>query len=223
MVALHELPPAIRAAVPPDRFLYALRTGGGWVVREVVGGRSHELEFDEALGRFLTVDERRSRMPADRSFEVVGDGHFSVTQTHHIDADTEELRARLAITDDGGRPVTELTKAVFDPTPWRGEEVAALAIRHHDLPRRYASWPRDDQVRYWAAQLHRFRRVHGESGRDEDELYTPALVRDMEKVDPRVRELLADILALVGRLEQTDPAQAIEAFERRSGISVARP
>jgi hypothetical protein len=219
---LQQLPPAVQAAIGPDRFLYALRAPGGYVIREVVGGRSHELEFDESLGRFLTVDERRGRMPPDERFEVAGDERFAVTQTHHIDADTEELRARFAISDDAGRPVADVTRAAFDITSWRREEVVAEAIRRQGFPQRYASWSRDEKVRYWAAQLHRFRRARGEDGRDEDDLYTVDLVRDMEKLDPRVRDLLGDIIELVGRLEQTDSGQAIDAFERHSGISIRK-
>ena len=62
---VEQLPAAIRAAVPADRFLYALRLPAGYIVHEVTeAGRVLEREFDDDLGRFLTLDERRSRLAA---------------------------------------------------------------------------------------------------------------------------------------------------------------
>jgi len=221
VIGRNQLPAAVQAAIPEERFLYALRGKGGYVVREVTdAGRSSEREFDEGLGRFLTVEERRQRLPPGDRFVFAGDEPVTVTVTHHIDADTGELRAHFAIVDDAGRPVAELTRDVFRPTPWRPEEVVAEVMRAHQFPQRYASWPRDEKVRYWAAKLHRLRRARGESGRDEDDLYSPELVGDMEQLDPQVRDLLADVIARVGELEQTDPGAAIDAFEQRSGISI---
>jgi hypothetical protein len=72
-------------------------------------------------------------------------------------------------------------------------------------------------------KLHRFRRALGEHGDEEDELYTTELVRDMERLDARVRELLPDILVLVGRLEQTAAPEAIAAFTARTGIELGPP
>ena len=83
-----------------------------------------------------------------------------------------------------------------------------------------AAMTRAEKISHWAIVIHRYRRAHGESGRDEDEIYTPELVRDLEVHEPELRDLLPEILAQVGFLEQTPAKEAIAAFVARTGITL---
>lgn len=161
-------------------------------------GRTDEVEFDAALGRCLRLDERRRELPG---VEL-------------------ELHVRMDVADDAGARVTSIDKVVYDPDAWAADEVLQQVLSRRRFPSEYAAWPRERRVHYWAATLHRFRRAMGESGRGEDDVYTLDLVGDMERIDPRVRALLCDVLTQLGALEQTAPAEAITAFKARTGIDV---
>ena len=96
-----------------------------------------------------------------------------------------------------------------------------------DVIRKYA-----DRLAYWVSERDRgqadainkgLRRANGESGYEEDDVYSLDLIRDMERTDPHVRALLPEILTLVGGLEQTAPEEAIAAFTARTGIPVGPP
>ena len=55
-------------------------------------------------------------------------------------------------------------------------------------------------------------------GRDEDEIFTPALLHDMERTDPTVRALLPRIMRRLAELEQDNPRQLETRFLRRVGL-----
>ncbi|APR79594.1 Hypothetical protein A7982_04941 [Minicystis rosea] len=222
-ISLDQLPPRFVASLGGRNPISAcfLPEKGRYVARLArPDGKTEELEFDTALGRCLTLDERRRELPAvDRQAHEVE--RVTVTSTSFLDPDTGELHVRMDVDDDAGLRVTSIDKVVHDPDAWAADEVLEQVLARRRFPSEYAAWPRDRKVSHWAATLHRFRRAMGESGRDEDDVYTPDLVRDMESTDPRVRELLRDILTQVGALEQTAPAEAIAAFTTRTGIHVA--
>lgn len=216
-VSLADLPPALVASIDAGKFLYAysLPERGRYVARHLRSdGRLEELEYDVPLGRCLTLDERRRALP-DRERTALPAQGVTVLATHALDDATAVQHVTLDVLDDHGGAIVRLKKQVYDPTPWDVARVVEAALKVHRFPAEYAAWPKEQKVSYWATTLHRFRRVHGESGRDEDEIYTPDLVRDMERIDPGVRDLLPDILAEVGWLEQTPAAEALAAFTAR--------
>jgi hypothetical protein len=93
-------------------------------------------------------------------------------------------------------------------------------LHRQRFPAQYRGWNRAEKISHWAYVIHRWRRVNGESSRDEDAIYTPELVSDLERIEPNLRDMLGEILAQVGRLEQTPAAEAIAAFTARTGITI---
>ncbi|UZF30054.1 hypothetical protein [Ralstonia pseudosolanacearum] len=60
----------------------------------------------------------------------------------------------------------------------------------------------------------------GETGRDEDGVFGPALLAKMRATDPNIDGILAAILAELGRMEMVDPDTIRAAFNKRTGASV---
>jgi hypothetical protein len=224
-VALGELPPGLAARVNRPKFLYAyaIPERGRHIVRHVTAdGRLEELEYDDKLGRCLTLEERARELPVDGR-EVLESGQVTVASRYFLASETHHLTVHMDVADAVGKAVLSLDQPVYATSAWTKEKVVAEAWRLHRFPLEYASWPRNQKVAYWASTLHRWRRSNGESGGDEDEIYSEGLVKDMEKTDPKVRLLLPDILAFVGRLEQTPPAEVLAAFTSRTGIALHPP
>lgn len=188
-LSLGDLPVQLADAIDADKFLfaYSLPERGRYVARHLgPDGRLEEIEFDVGLGRALTLDERRRALPGPQRTTLPQES-LTVVSSHARDEQTAVLRVAIDVLDAAGATIVRVTKQVNDPTPSDLANVVAEALRNHRFLTEYAAWPRDRKVSYWATTVHRFRRVHGESGRDEDEIYTPDLVRDMEKNDPRAR------------------------------------
>ena len=206
---LEDLPAPLRAAIGERSFLYAWATGDGrFVVRDVVRGeRARELEWN---GRVLAQNERT--LPANERTQV---GDATVVTSHYFE---DETILRVAIEIEG---ITKIDKQVYDPTPWTLADEVKQAIERARFPEEYAGWPREQKIGYLAVMIHRWRRVHGEQGFDEDEIYNDAFMRDLRGIDPHVESVLADVLRFVGRLEQTDPEVAVAAFTAKTGIRLS--
>ena len=101
--------------------------------------------------------------------------------------------------------------------PVQTDPIAFLDGELHRLRFRleYTSWDAEAKVAYWADALHRLRRANGELGRDEDEIFTPALLQDMERTDPHVRALLPRILQRLAARGQIDFSQLEAHFMER--------
>lgn len=221
--ALDALPGPLAASINKFQVAYHLPARGRYIARHVrPDGRREELEYDVARGRCLTVDERKAELPPDRRL-VLPDEGVTATSTHFIDDETSQLRVRLSAVDDAGRAFLSSVSLAHSPYERNEEDDVRLALRRHRFPAVYATWPKEQKVAHWATVLHRFRRANGESGHDEDEIYTLGLISDMERTDPQVRDLLPEILASVGWLEQTPADEAIAAFSSRTGIPVGPP
>jgi hypothetical protein len=212
-VPLDKLPAPVLAAIQPAKLqcAYHLAEKDRYIVELVP---RQERVYDVALGRCLTDDERRAELPSPQRTALAD---FVMVTSYAIDPDTSEERVTFA-TDDGR---VSVVRNVFVPLVWDGAQLLRDALRQQQFPAHYARLSREEKITHWAGVIHRWRRAHGESGRDEDEIYTPQLVRDLERHEPHLRGMLAEILTLVGALEQTPAAQAIAAFAARTGISVA--
>jgi hypothetical protein len=212
-VPLDKLPAQVLAAIAPAKLqcAYYVAEKDRYVVELVP---RQERVYDVALGRCLTDDERRAELPAPQRTALAD---FVMLTSYAIDADTSEERVTFA-TDDGSVTVV---RNVFVPLVWDGAQEIRDEQRYQQFPAQYARLSREDKIVHWAGVIHRWRRAHGESGRDEDEIYTPELVRDLERHEPHLRGMLAEILPLVGALEQTPADEAIAAFTARTGIAVA--
>ena len=218
-VELGELPARLVEAIHRATFLfaYSLPERGRYVARHIrPDGGMEEIEYDAAIGRLLTLEERRRSLREERT--TLPEQRVTVLSRQFLDEETAELKVILDVRDADGAQLVALTKQVYDPTPWDLSAVVNEELNRQRFPDEYAAWPRGEKVAHWAMAIHRFRRAHGESGWDENEIFTRELVRDLERVDPRVRELLTEILALVGHLEQTAPAEMIAAFTSRTGV-----
>ncbi len=224
-VGIDMLPASLAAIVGQGRLLvgYQLDDQDRYVVQYVQpDGQRRELEYDRALGRCLTVDERRAELPPETR-EPLPDEGLTVVTRHLLVDELAERRVQFDAVDDGGATLVSLSKAVHVPLVWDGRQLIREALHRQRFPVDYAAWPRPQRVAYWATMLHRFRRASGESGHQEDEIYTPALIRDMEKTDPQVRQLLPDILAHLAALEHDSADQTIAAFTARTGVAVGAP
>jgi hypothetical protein len=213
-VALDKLPGPLASQVAKLQVAYHLPENDRYIVEHVLpSGPRQELEYDVARARCLTDDERRAELPA-ATRTVLGD--FAMVTSYEIDAATSEKRVIFA-TDDGG---VKVERAVHVPLVWDGAQLLRDALRRQNFPATYAAMSRDDKILHWAGVIHRWRRARGESGRDENEVYTPELVRDLERTEPKLRDLLREILTHVAGLEQTPADQAIAAFTKGTGIAV---
>jgi hypothetical protein len=224
-VALGALPPGLAARVNRPKFLYAyaIPERGRHVARHVTAdGRLEELEYDDRLGRCLTLEERARELPVGGE-EVLANEQVTVASRYFLAPQTHHLTVHMDVADAAGKALLSLDQPFYATSPWTTEKVVGEALRRNRFPLEYASWPRNQKVAYWASTLHRWRRTNGESGGDEDEIYSEGLVKDMEKTDPKVRLLLPDILAYVGGLEQTPAAEALAAFTSRTGIALDPP
>jgi len=217
-VALDRLPAPLVGMINRAKFqvAYHVPETDRYIVEHVLpSGQSQELEYDVALGRCLTTDERRAELPPPQR-SVLADEHLTMVMTYSIDDATSEKRVTFA-TDDGS---VSVVRGVYVPLVWDGAQLIRDALHRQRFPARYAALSREEKISHWAGVIHRWRRVHGESGRDEDEIYTPELVRDLERTEPKLRDMLREILTVVGFLEQTPADQAIAAFTSRTGIAV---
>ena len=219
---LGELPTQLVAVINQARFVEAfyMPDRGRFVARHILpNGRREELEYDEVLRRTLTTDERIAEIPASKTVRMA-DENITVSTTYFIDPATSQLRATLDVVDDSGEKLASSVRLVHVDGPADDESVIQDALQRRRFHLEYATWSRDRRIAHWAYVIHRFRRVHGESGRNEDEIYTPNLVKDLERTEPNLRGMLAEILRQVGFLEQTPAAEAIAAFTSRTGIAV---
>jgi hypothetical protein len=219
-VKVHDLPAPLVAAIREAGFrvAYHLPDRGRYIARHVLpDGRSEEIEYDAASGRCLTLEERRRELPPPRRAAVPG-AQVDIVTTYFIDDPTSSLMVCFEAVDATGTSLVREVAPVHVAVTWDGEQMVRQALQRKRFPADYAEWPRERRIAHWARVLHRLRRAHGESGRDEDEIYTLDLVRDLERTEPRIRDLLPEILALVGGLEQTRAEEAIAAFSSRTGI-----
>ena len=224
-IGLSALPPGFASALDPSGFrvAYQLPTPGRYAALHVrADGQLEELEFDTTLGRVLRRDEREKELPKDTTQALAAE-KVTLRTSYALDPKTSELKVRFSATDGSGAEVAVVERPAHTSIVWDGAELVRQALKRQGFPAEYARWSRDDKVRYWAGLLHRWRRAHGESGKDEDEIYDAGLVRDMRTTDPNVVALLPDVLTLVARLEQSSPAEAIATFSTKTGVAVAAP
>lgn len=218
-VVPEALPAAVTAALggATVHIAYHLPATDRYIIRGALpNGQRQEMEYDVARGRWLTVDERRAELPPPRH-DQLGDEGVGYTTSYRITDTTCDKLVNFK-TDDGSVDTDQLVHTAAAPD---GAQVVREELQRQRFPARYATWGRPEKVAHLAQVIHRWRRARGESGKDEDEIYTPQLVRDLERTEPNLRDMLAEILTQVGALEQTPAAEAIAAFTARTGIAVS--
>jgi hypothetical protein len=221
-VTLAELPAPLVAVTNEATMheMYHLPERGRFIVRHVLpDGRNEELEYDATLGRCLTLAERAAELPPARR-ALLSDRNVTISSTYFIDPTTCQLLESFQAIDESGQKLVDSVRLVYVKTAWDDRAEVQSALQQRAFPAEYATWSRAERIGHWAYAIHRWRRVHGESGRNEDEIYTPDLVTDLERIEPKLRDMLGEILAEVGWLEQTPAAEAIAAFTTRTGIAV---
>lgn len=224
-VPLTALPSGAAAALKRFLFAYELTDSGRFVIRHAdpTDNRIEELEFDPRLNRFLSADERLGlRASEPRAFRLPS-GQI-VRVSYRVQPDRNSLVAHYEVPADGiTKPALEVEQELYAPI--QSEPIAAItqALARERFPVEYARWDEARKVTYWATTLHRLRRANGESGREEDDVFTPALLRDMEQTDPFVRRILKPILRELAGLAQVDPQELESTFVQRVGLSVRSP
>jgi hypothetical protein len=223
--AFHRVPLTAlpnRAATQLKRFLFAyqLVDGGRFVIRHAdpSNNKVEELEFDPRLDRFLSAKERLGLRAAAPNLLRLPSGH-TAQASHRIDPDRNSLLVHYDVfASHNGEKVMEIEQEVYAPIPSEPIGAIAKALERARFSSDYAHWDEPRKVEHWASALHRLRRAKGESGRDEDEVFTPALLRDMERSDPNVRALLSRILHRLAGLGQVDSKQLEASFRQRVGV-----
>jgi len=218
-IPLEDLPP--KAAQAVQGFLYAYRLEGDtrFVIRVVnTAGTPSELEFDAREQRFLSAAERARALPPAGSV-VYETASCDVRATYTLN-EWDELCVHLDVYDrQQGARLTELDKAVYAALEWNVPDTVARAVAQANFPQEYAAWDEQSKIGYWALALRRARRS-GEGEADEDDVFTPELLRDMQAIDPAVVSRLRPILHLVAKLGGEEPEALTRSFEQRVGISV---
>ncbi|MBO0859047.1 MAG: hypothetical protein J2P21_11340 [Chloracidobacterium sp.] len=224
-IDFESLPARAAASIGRENFLYSyyIPEKNRYVIHHVNQATKdgEEIEFDVASDRFLTLDERLRELP-NPATKAYSDKDVFAYATYRIEQQSNELWVHFDIySASDNKKITEADQHVYSPIKWDNSSVIASAVEKANFPLQYACWDEDQKVRYWAGMIHRFRRWNGESGLDEDEVFAPSLLHDMEKTDPNVRFLLPKILALAARLEQTEPEILIRSFSKRVGIEIS--
>jgi hypothetical protein len=223
-VGFESLPASAASSIGKDNFLYSYYNPekNRYVIYHVnqTTKDGEEVEFDVGADRFLTLEERHRELPTSNT-KVYTDGEVVAHATYHIRPQSNELWVHFTIySESEGKKITEADQQVYSPIKWDDNSVISSAVEKANFPKQYASWDEDRKVGYWASMIHRYRRWNGETGLDEDEIFTPDLLQNMEKTDPNVRFLLPRILALAARLEQTEPEVLTRSFSNRVGVEI---
>lgn len=224
-VELDMLPASFRAILHKGRFLvaYHLPVRGRYVAQYIQSdGQRRELEYDVASQCCLTLDERRAELPGETREPWPEEG-LTILTRYFLADELEELRVQFDAVDDSGGTVVSRSVSAYVPTVWDGKQLIQEALHRQRFPARYAALTRSEQVTFWAQKLLRFRRAKGESGCEENAIYTPALIEDMEKIDPHVRQLLPEILGQLATLEQTEASETFASFSAGTGVLVSQP
>lgn len=224
-IELQSLPINAINGINSEKFLfsYYVPDSNRYVIRHVnsITKKGEELEFDVQTDRFLPVGERLSDLP-DPTVPVYIDRDLIVCGNYHIRPPSNELWVHFDIHSAGeGQKIAEVDQQVYSPIEWEIGSIVAAAVEKAEFPKQYATWDEDRKVGYWAFMIHRYRRWNGETGVDEDEIFTPSLLQNIEKTDSHVRFLLPKILSLVAQLEQTGPEVMIRSFAERAGIDLS--
>lgn len=216
-----------RAAAELKRFLFAyeLVGSGRFVIRHADPSSNsiEELEFDAKQGRYLSATERLQLRASEPSHFRMPSGQ-TVRLSYRVHPERNTLLAHYDVfASDHAQSVVEIEQEVYGPM--QSDRIAFITkeLQHARFPAEYARWGEQAKVAYWADTLHRLRRANGESGRDEDEVFTPALLQDMERTDTHVRGLLPRILRRLAALDQVDPRQLEARFMQRVGLRGQRP
>jgi hypothetical protein len=220
-VGLQSLPVNAANGINREKFLfsYYVPEKNRYVIRHVnpTTKKGEELEFDVEADRFLSIEERLKELPAPNT-KVYTEKDIDAYAAYYIRPPSNEMWVHFDIhSKRKGKKVAEAEQQVYAPNEWNIASIVTAAVDKADFPKQYASWDEDRKVGYWASMIHRYRRWNGETGIDEDEVFSPSLLKDMEKTDPNVRFLLPKILTLAAHLEQTDPEALIRSFSERVG------
>lgn len=219
-VAYSALPSVMSSIIPESAFLKAFdntedQTVVAWYVDSQLG-KQREVEFSRKLGRFLSRAEREARFPAEREILLDDDG-VKVRIGNRLDSDTD-VRYETYVASD---PLTAATLATseqifYAPVVLDPAAVIRPAIQNSNFSVQYTRWPAVDKIGYWVGVLYRLRRQTGESGHDEDDAFSPALLVKMRAVDPGIDTILVAVLAELGRMEAVSPDVMRVAFNQRT-------
>ncbi|MEY4577596.1 MAG: hypothetical protein RL701_2299 [Pseudomonadota bacterium] len=215
-IPFEDLPPK---AAQGFLYAYSLESDTRFVIRVVnTDGAPRELEFDAREQRFLSAAERARALPPAGSV-VYAPGSWEVRAAYTLN-ERGELRVHSDVYDrHQGARLTELDKAVYAALEWNVPDTVARAVAQAHFPKEYASWDEQSKIGYWALALYRVRRsVQGDS--DEDDVFTPELLREMQAIDPAVVSRLRTILHLAAKLGGEEPEALTRSFEQRVGISL---
>lgn len=224
-VPLTALPSDAVAELKRFLFAYELVGSGRYVIRHADPSSKsiEELEFDSNQGRYLSASERLQLRASEPSHFRMPSGQ-TVRVSYRLHPERNTLLAHYDVfASDHAQPVVEVEQEVYAAI--QSDRIAFITkeLQRARFPAEYLRWGEDAKAAYWADALHRLRRANGESGRDEDEVFTPALLADMKRIDPQVSGLLPRILRRLAALAQVDPGQLEACFMQRVGLRGHRP
>jgi len=193
-----QLPERAASAIKEEDFLCGWTLGGNifvWV-KNPAAEKQLELEFSHCEQRFLSREERQRRLA--RSDDSVVEGH-RVDRRYTLADDTDALTVDYLIKPGfGGEPVRESDMA-FPAGLQRGLDAAMRrALEKARLPLVYATWSREERVRYWVAALYRVERnTHEHAHKAGPLAEDPHFIERASRTDPRIAELIPDIEAML--------------------------
>lgn len=104
----------------------------------------------------------------------------------------------------------------YAPVVLNPAAVIRPAIQNSNFSVQYTGWRAVDKIGYWVGVLYRLRRQTGESGHDEDDAFSPALLVKMRAVDPGIDTILVAVLTELGGMEAVSPDVMRVAFNQRA-------
>ncbi|MFB9995150.1 hypothetical protein ACFFLM_24690 [Deinococcus oregonensis] len=219
-----QLPAPLAALVDPSDFLKAFdcpetQTVVVWRVNKQIG-KQQELEFSLHLMRGLTRPEREAQFPAPAEVPLPALGAH-VMKRDRLEEGTDVRYETYDVYLLGQTAkITQCEQIYFAPALMTIADVVQPALENALFAGKYLAWSVDEKVSSWVAALYRLRRQMGETGADEDNLFSPRLLDELRLVDANIEAMLPSILHQLATMETSDPKAMLASFNSRTRLSL---
>ncbi|CAM4018875.1 hypothetical protein VA7868_04632 [Vibrio aerogenes CECT 7868] len=219
-----DLPSNLKSQIAEDKFLLAYQLTDSeniviWVINDHVERRD-ELEFLPSENRFLSLDERKKRLPESEELNL-SDMAVKVIVKYDFEPDTNVLYEYFDITsENSGLKMAEESRNFYSAYKPDSKKFIVQKLEKLNFPLKYQTFSVDEKINYWVEKMYRFRRQVGESGCEENDAFDVTLIDNMKKIDPDISDILPDCLKKLAQIEQINAVELAEAFEKRTGYQL---
>lgn len=219
-----QLPAGLKKVVRESDFIKAydcVESGSliVWIINHQLG-KQQEIEFSMKLSRVLSAEERIRSFPAPADIDVAG-VDYKVVQGYRLEPGSDVRYETYNVsTCDLHNHVVTCEQIYYSPALAEVADVVRPAIESALFLAQYRSWSLQEKVNYWVAALYRLRRQAAENLALEDDAFGVSLIGKLRKVDPNIDALLPVILKGLAVMESIAPAELINTFNRKTGLTI---